>query len=63
MAMYPEDDSEKKTEKDWKRIELKCFECKKFCGYYFRENPTFFEELFFCSIKCRQDNLDKKGKN
>jgi len=59
MAMYPEEDSEEKKEENiWKRTELNCYECGKFCGVYFRENPIFFFELFFCSLKCRQDHLD-----
>ena len=63
MAMYPEDNIDKdKVVKKKKYFELDCYECGKYCGLYFRENPTFFIELFFCSIKCHEDHLEKKGK-
>ena len=54
MTMYNDD--------KLKHITLECAECEKYCGVYFRENPTFFKELFFCSLKCREDNRKKKAK-
>lgn len=54
MTMYEDD--------KLKYITLECAECEKYCGLYFRENPTFFYDLFFCSLKCRQDHLKKKAK-
>jgi len=54
MTMYEDDKV--------KYITLECAECEKYCGIYFRENPTFFKDLFFCSLKCREDHLKKKVK-
>lgn len=55
MTMYDGKDEDKLT---YKTIE--CAECEKYCGLYFRKNPTFFDELFFCTLLCRQKHLDKK---
>lgn len=41
---------------------IQCHECEKFCGIYFRKNPTFFDELFFCTLACYQKHLEKKNK-
>ncbi len=58
MAMYDE-----KTDPDKPKYKtLECFECEKYCGLYFRPNPTFFDKLFFCSLACYQKNLDKNKK-
>ena len=54
MTMY-DDDMMKYTS-------LECAECGKFCGVYFRENPTFFHDLFFCTLKCQWDHQVKKKK-
>lgn len=54
MTMYDDDKLKYTT--------LECAECEKYCGLYFRENPTFFHDLFFCSLKCRADHLKKKVK-
>ena len=59
MSLYPDDSKEENN----KYVELHCYECGKYCGLYFRDKPTFFKELFFCTFKCQQDHLDKKEKS
>ncbi len=54
MTMYEDD--------KLKYITLECAECGKYGGLYFREKPTFFKELFFCSLKCHEDHIKKKVK-
>lgn len=62
MAMY-EDDSKSTEEERLKYKTIVCAECGKLAGLYFRKNPTFFDELFFCTLLCHQKHLDKrKGK-
>lgn len=62
MSLYPED--EIKNKDDWIRTEIKCIKCNKYCGFYFGEKLPIgadsFLKSFYCSLKCRQEDLDKK---
>jgi len=67
MTMYDDEKEEKITfktplEEKLTYKTLECKECQKFCGLYFRNNPTFFDALFFCCLACHQKHLDKKKK-
>ncbi len=54
MTMYDDD--------KLKHITIECADCGKYCGVYFRENPRFFKELFFCTLKCQSEHKKKNKK-
>ncbi len=52
MTMY--------EEKPPKYVEIRCFQCDKLIGLYYSSQPEIFKDQFFCTIKCKVENEEKK---